>query len=68
MRGAEIFYHFGVPGYVEMIENLYPKGTSCGPHNEAGKRACETPDEESSKSTLSTMPSLLRGSLHPFKQ
>jgi len=22
MRGAQIFYYFGVPGYVVMIENL----------------------------------------------
>ena len=35
MRGASIFYHFGVLGYVVMIENWYPKGTSCGAHNEA---------------------------------
>jgi hypothetical protein len=30
MRGASIFYHFGVLGYVVMIENWYPKGTSKG--------------------------------------
>ncbi len=29
-----------------MTFNLYPKGTSCGAPDEAGKRACETPDEE----------------------
>ena len=34
IRGASIFYHFGVLGYVVMIENWYPKSTSCGAHNE----------------------------------
>ena len=29
-----------------MTLNLYPKGTSCGAPDEAGKRACETPNEE----------------------
>ncbi len=34
IRGASIFYHFGVLEYVVMIESCYPKSTFFGAYNE----------------------------------